>query len=142
MVLTKILTILLLVYQCEYISATEIQINRVELLNSTYKEGFYNFSELLVTRINRTAYVINLQVMIYLDIDENFEFEVSFHHNRLNNNQYNKMPYRIPRKTICQALDQFYKKLIWPAVKDVSNLPQVKEGEHVCPVKKVYISYI
>lgn len=110
MVLTEILTILLLVYHCEYISTTEIQINRVELLNSTYKEGFYNFSELLVTRINRTAYVINLQVMIYLDIDENFEFEVSFHHNRLNNNQYNKMPYRIPRKTICQALDQFYKK--------------------------------
>lgn len=140
MVLKSILAILLLIFHCENVSTTKIQIDRVEILNSTYKEGFYNYSEVQITRINRTAYVYNVQLTLYKDIDEDWEFEVTFHRNRLNNNQYNKMPFAIPRMLLCQFLERHYKTIVQPVLKDISNYPEFKEGEHVCPIKKVYIS--
>lgn len=139
MVLKSILPILLLIFHCENVLTTKIQIDRVEILNSTYKEGFYNYSEVQVTRINRTAYVYNVQLTLYKDIDEDWEVEVAFYHNRLNNNQYYKTPFSIPRQSCCQLLEQHYKTIIQPVLKGVSNFPQFKTDEHVCPIKKVYI---
>lgn len=141
MVLISILTILLIIFYCENVSITKIEIDRVEILNSSYMEGIYNISELYVSKFNRTAYVLNVKMMLYIDIDENCEVELSLHHNRLNNNQYNKMPFGISRRSCCQLLEEHYRTVFMPLLKDVSNLPQLKEGDHVCPIKKVLISY-
>lgn len=137
MLVTSFLVIYLLIFQCGNVLTTEIQLDRFEILNSTHKEGFYNFSELLITRINRTTYVLNFQTTIYKDIDANCEFEISFHHNRLNNNQYKKTPFSIPRQLCCQPLEMYYKTAIMPSVKRFSNFPQLKAGEPVCPIRKV-----
>lgn len=51
-VLTLTLADFLLIFQYENILIIEVQIDRIELLNTTYLEGFYNVSEF---RISRTS---------------------------------------------------------------------------------------
>lgn len=138
-VLTLILTVFLLIFQSENVLTTEIILDRIELVNTTYLEGFYNMSELRISRINRTTYVLNAQIITYFVLDQNWEIEVSFFRNRFNNNQYYKMPFRFPRTSACQVLDQYYVKYLQPGLKGITNLPQFKEGEHFCPIKKVSI---
>lgn len=138
-VFSSFLTICLLIFQCENVSATEIQLDRVELLNQTYMEGFYNLSEFRVTKFNRTSYVWNAEVEMFSDIDDKLKLEVTFHHNRLNNNQYNKSPMQISKDTLCNIAEKYYRKFIMNDIKDISNFPQLKAGEPVCPIVKVCI---
>lgn len=70
-------------------------------------------------------------------MNDDYEIEITFHYNRLSNNQFTLMPYSIPRASICYYLNIYYKKYMMESVKNNSNLPQYKEGEEACPFKKV-----
>lgn len=141
MIVTSILTVFLPIFQCENVFTTKIELDRFEILNSTYVDGFFNISEILIKRINRTTYVLNFESTTFKDIDNRMEFEVSFHRNRLNNNQYNKMPFGLSKRSACLTLQQHY-NIIHQELKDISNFAQLKEGDDICPIKKVNISYV
>lgn len=137
-VLTSIFTILLLILQFENISTTKIELDRVEFVNSTYLEGYYNLTKFYISKFNRTSYVYTGEIITYFDVDNKIDVEASFHHNRLNNNQYNKMPFRLSKRSFCKTIDQYY-AIIESTMKDVSNFPLREPGANYCPIKKVYI---
>lgn len=129
--------LVIFMFQCENVQNTEIQMDRIELLNSSYIEGYYNVSEFRITKFNRTSYVWNMNAALYRDLDESIEIEVTFHYNRLNNNQYNKSPMSLRKDKFCNIAEKYYRKFIMEPMKDVSNFPQLKPEEPVCPVKAV-----
>lgn len=138
---TSILTILILILQSENtISTTKLQLDNVVLLNSTYMEGYYNLTQLHISKFNRTSYVLNFETTLYIDLDNKFDVEVLFHHNRLNNNQYNKTPFRVSKRSLCKTIDDYY-TLIESTLEEVSNFPLRKPAANYCPLKKVYILF-
>lgn len=116
---------------------TEIQVDRVELLNSTFSDGIYNISELRVTKFNRTSYVLNLDAEIFFDVDQSVDAELTLHHNRMNNNEYNKMPFGLAKKSLCTYLEKYYKSILMEPMKNISNSPQLGPKDNVCPIPKV-----
>lgn len=120
------------------VSTTEIQFDRVELMNGSYLENFYNFSVLRINKFNRTTYVINAIVQFNNTADENFQIELLFHFNRLNNNQYSKMPLKIRKENICVLTDKYYRPFFMGQIKNCSNLPQFEPDEPACPIKNVF----
>lgn len=137
-----IFTIILPIFCCiffyhEYCVATEIQFDRIEILNNTFVEGFYNVSEFRITKFNRTTYVLNTKAELFLDLTTDIKVQVNYYFNRLNNNQYYKTPMALPKDAACNFAEKFYRKFVMTQVKDISNLPQLKPGDPVCPLPKV-----
>lgn len=131
-----------LIYNGAIVSTVDILPERVELVNSTYVEGCYNFSRCRIHRFNRTMYVFEAEFEVMVDLNEEFFFELHFHYNRLGNNQYSKMPYGFPKMPFCAFLEKYYKAYVMNDIKTISNLPQLKRTEPVCPFKKVYFHII
>lgn len=67
----------------------------------SYLKDFYNIMEVRISKFNRTTAVLNFHGDLYIDVDKDFEVDVTYHYNRFNNNQYNKMPMGIPRMNAC-----------------------------------------
>lgn len=128
---------ILLIFNYQYVNTFELIFDRIELLNSSYVEGYYNISLLRISKFNRTTYVLNSEFETMIDIMDNIEIEVGFYYNRFNNNQYNKSPARIAKDSVCVHAEKYYKKIVMDDVKDNSNLPQYGTDEPVCPIKKV-----
>lgn len=118
----------------------EVQFDRTELLNSTYYEGIYNVTLFRIAKFNRTTYVLNVEFENFVDIDQNYEVEVKFYFNRLNNNQYNLSPIRVPRSSFCAVAQKFHSMIITSATKNSTNL--YNPDGSACPLKKVSISLI
>lgn len=117
-------------------TANEIYFDQVEIVPS-YLKDFYNITEVRIAKFNRTTSVLNFRGDFYIDVDKDFEVEVTYHYNRFNNNQYNKMPMGIPRLNLCDILDKHYAKFFMNDLKGISNSPQLKSSEKFCPRKKV-----
>lgn len=117
----------------------EIEFDRVEILNKTYVDGFYNVSTLRVQKFNRTKHVVNLNAELLMDIDETIFMEINFYYNRLNNNQYSKTPARLPKTALCKVFDTYYRDLYMENFKEASNFPQYQPDEPACPINKVKI---
>lgn len=122
---------------CGPVAMDEMLYDRVELLNATYQEGLYNISEFRVTKFNRTSFVIKANFEFLVDFDDKIEVEVSFHYNRLNNNQYTKSLARVPRDKLCTVAKKFQATVFTAANKEKTNFPT--DGEAYCPLKKVSI---
>lgn len=121
----------------QHSNALEVQLDRVELVNSSYIENYYNVSLFRVSKFNRTAYVLHIVGELYVDLSDEFSVEATFYYNRFNNNQYNKSPARIPKQSICSVGERFYKGLLMEQLKSVSNLPQFEDSDEFCPFPKV-----
>lgn len=132
-----VLLLYLFGFNCESVFSTEIQFDRIEMLNATYAEGYYNLSEFRITKFNRTAYVWNAKADFFVDIDMDIKVEVSFFYNRLNNNQYTKSPMGLPKDTLCNFAEKYYRKSLMKQFKDYSNFPQRQPNEPICPIEKV-----
>lgn len=102
-----------------------------------YLKDYFNISELRISKFNRTTFVANFRVDLYNDVDREYEIEETLHYNRLNNNQYNKIPFGISRTNLCDAMDKFYGKYLMKDVKNDSNFPQYKPPAKGCPIKNV-----
>lgn len=50
----------------QLIGADELHFDRIELKNASYSAGFYDVSLFRITKFNRTAYALNLNIE-YLD---------------------------------------------------------------------------
>lgn len=138
-----VLVICVWIFHCANVSSTEIQFDRIEILNDSYVEGYYNVSEFRITKFNRTTYVLNARADIFVDIDQDIKTELILHFNRLNNNQYTKLPMGLPKDYLCNIIQKYYRKFIMVQVKDCSNLPQPMPelpDDQICPIKKVNIN--
>lgn len=119
------------------VEPSEISINRVELLNSSYLKGYYNSSEFRVNKVNRSAFALNLDIEFLIDLDDDVSIEIGFYSKRLLNNEYQKSIVRVPKQSFCTFFAERYKRHFMEEWKDVSNFPQLKENESPCPLKKV-----
>lgn len=86
---------------------TEMIYDRIEMLNSTYLEGVYNFSQFRVTEYNHTAHTIDSYFELFIDVDQNIAVEIESYFNRLNNKQYTKSLLHTPKTPICFFIDRF-----------------------------------
>lgn len=121
-------------------SKMEVIPERAEIVGSTYVEGRYNFSRCRITRFNQTTYGFETEFELMVDLGSDYSFELSYHYNRLSNNQYTRMPFQLPKMSLCLLFDLYYKPYMMENVKDISNFPQCKSNESVCPFKKVIFS--
>lgn len=114
----------------------EIQVERIELLNGSYVEGFYNISLFEAIKYNRTTYVLNLELELFVDEGQDQDqdkLEASFFYNRMNNNQYSRTPMRIPKSPICGVFRGASEIMTKDSIEKYTNFP-VLNG---CPIKKV-----
>lgn len=123
----------------EIVSSNEMVFDQLKFLNSTYLKDVYNISTFRIAKFNRTLYVMNVELEWFVDVDANFEVEVSFYFNRLNNNQYSKTILRLKRANGCDLMNKYYDSLIANELKGHTNIP-TNPGELRCPLKKVNYS--
>lgn len=128
---------LVLAFYFEPSFTAEVNLERVELINSSYVEGYYNVSSMRVSKFNRTTFVFSFEAELFVDITDEVTVQVDFYHSPLGNTQYTKSAARIPKDTICKHAEKYYKEWYMQQFKDISNLPQVEPTENVCPVKAV-----
>lgn len=69
---------------------SELNFERIELLNSSYVEGLYNVSLLRISKYNRTTYALSFDGELLFDVTEDVKVKADFYHSRMNNNQYSK----------------------------------------------------
>lgn len=88
------------------------------------RDTTYNFSQCRITRFNRITYIFKTQFELFIDLNKEYEVEVTFHHSRFDSSQYDRMPFEISRMLICDFLENFYKNLFMDSLKAISNFPQ------------------
>lgn len=138
MVSLKLVVLLFIwIVLCNNCIAIEVQFERVEMRNATFLESFFNITTLRISKLNRTAYALNLDFELFRDYGEETSAEIELYYNRLNNNQYNKTPFRIPKQSICDLGKTYYKELVMKQLEDTSNLPVLGANDEFCPLKKV-----
>lgn len=115
----------------------EINFDRIELVNSSYLEGYYNISTLRIGKFNRTTYAFSAEFETFFEFNEKVFVEVEAYYNRLNNNQYQLSLFRVKKQSFCKFFELFYKNYTMSDFKNISNLPQYAPNEKVCPFKKV-----
>lgn len=96
-----------------------------------------NISEFRVKKYNRTTYVIDWEFESYIELDETIFVQGEIFVSRMNNNQYTKTPFRIPKMNFCEFLKGPYANHLMQNLKNVSNLPQFERNEPRCPLKRV-----
>lgn len=136
-VMKMFIVIFLSILFFENASSLEIQFDRIEMVNASYLEGWYNISLFRVAKYNRTAYGINFQGEFFNEINSEHYLEVKIYYNRLNNNQYSLSPAHISKTPFCDVFEKFYRKHWMHQLKGKSNFPQLQPNENFCPLKKV-----
>lgn len=95
----------------------------------SYVAGYYNVSQFRAAKYNRTTFALNVKIEYFIDLDENVFVEVLTFVSRMNNNQFEKSPLRIPKMMFCSYLKGPYKRYMMSGFKNTSNWPQAKEIE-------------
>lgn len=75
-------------FTCVENRSYDIIFDRVEIINSSGIENFWNARVLRVGKFNRSAYVLNMDIELLIDFDENVSIQGDIYYSRLNNNQY------------------------------------------------------
>lgn len=102
-----------------------MNVQRVELLNSTLVPGYYRCETLRVSKINRTTYGFNLVGDLYAAIDKDSFFEVDSYHKRSIDQPYTKSIFHWDRMSFPERIKSSYvvSKSVLDKLKAYSNLP-------------------
>lgn len=133
--LFNVLAFCVFISHCGTVLTADIQFERIEMFNETYLDGIYNISVLRVSKFNRTVHVFNAEFEFFVDVHQYHEMELSFYFNRLNNNQYNKIPIRVPRGLLCKQFEKFHDVL--KSESSEANTNFYDSNGKSCPLKKV-----
>ncbi|XP_017012703.2 uncharacterized protein [Drosophila takahashii] len=79
-----------------------------------------------IDRISRGEYGLSGSLYTNVDVPQDFEVTVTIYRSTDNGDTYKIQPYSLPRQTVYQAMNSFYKNAIMPSVVNCSNLPQFK----------------
>lgn len=137
-VVAVILTSFLYFFVCDGAQTYTLTMDQFHLRNGSTVEGYYNAKELRIAKFNRSAFVWNMEVEYFVDFDELSSLKVDIYTSRLNNNQYVKSPFRIPKTNFCEFWKKFYVGMAMKSMEDKSNFPQYGPNDAQCPFKKVW----
>lgn len=115
----------------------ETTYDQVVLESAPYVPGYYNMSQFRVSKYNRSVYVLNVKIEYFIDLDETVFVEIEVFRSQLNNNQYEKSPFRVPKMDYCSYLKGPYQRIMMDGLKNCSNFPQADDIEKNCLLKKV-----
>lgn len=138
--LNLLVAIAALILCIQNIIALDIQFDRVELANASYVENRYNISVLRISKFNRTAYGLNMEMETFMGFVAGHSAEIRFHYKRLKNNAYTLSPAKITKQPFCDILNKYYQGYWMNQLATVSNFPQLKPDENICPLSKVRIT--
>lgn len=81
---------------------------------------------------------MNVAIQMNFTMDHDTEVEISFHYNRLNNNQYTQM-IRLPKMSICTFMEKYGEIMLTDkSIHTYTNFPiPMKKGDQFCPVPPV-----
>lgn len=93
----------------------EIDLQRVEQLNEL---TYVDYSKLFIRKVNRTRKMFG-NVTVHVPLDNNDIAEVAFYVKQAG--EYRLMPYRLPKKGICDFLKE--DKYLYPELTEYSSFP-------------------
>lgn len=102
------------------INAARILFEHFELLNDSYVEGLYNFTELRLSVNDHIKYELNLKIDLLFDVHKDIMFKVQ----EMPQNYY-----------VCDFLDNHRKFFVGNGIFNCSNIPMPEKG-HSCPLLK------
>lgn len=100
------------------------------------KQDYINISQFRVRKYNRTTFVLNVELETFIDVGKTEFLEIEVFTSRLNNNQYTRSPFRIPRMNVCDFIKGPYATYFMKPMRNVSNFLQFEPNKPVCPWKK------
>lgn len=116
-----------------------VQIDGVNLLNSSYYAGFYNFSKLSVTKFNRSTFVFNADFELLTDWDENYFVQSAYYLKRRAGLNWSKNLYFYPKRPFCAGI-KLYAQVSTEGYNN-TNFPHYNENDEHCLLPKVNYSF-
>lgn len=116
-----------------------IQVDEVNMLNSSYVEGYYNFSKFAVTKFNRSTFVMNIEFELLTDLyDGDYSFDSVYYMKKRPGLSWSKNLYYWPKQSPCMGIGTFRQF----ARKDFNdtNVP-LYEKDKKCLIPKVKWSF-
>ncbi|GAB0087608.1 hypothetical protein DMENIID0001_019370 [Sergentomyia squamirostris] len=94
-------------------------------------EKYFTY-DLKIEEVNETAFKMSMDMEQLEDIDNTWDTQMSIHFSPKNDGKYEVL-FESPKEKVCDYMKgEIYKDHIYPAFKDISNMPAPEE----CPVKK------
>lgn len=109
------------------------------MVTSSYSAGFYNISLFRISKINRTAFGLNVNAEIHIDFDEKVLLAVDAYYKRSQSLEYSKSPYEMAKKPFPDHFRKHYDlaKKFTNELSAHSNIPLVQSIEIPYIWKKV-----
>lgn len=131
-----VLAIGIILYTFHSAFENEVQLDRIEILNSTHS-GVYNFTQLRIDRLNQWSHALQTDVDILVDVDDYWEIEAYFYYNRYDTINYVQTSIQIARTALCNVFERFRPVIAFEARKNATNFPAPIFGKRICPIKAV-----
>ncbi|XP_017071481.1 uncharacterized protein LOC108108093 [Drosophila eugracilis] len=80
-----------------------------------------------IVRIARGEYGLSGSLYTNVDVPDDMEMDTKIYRSTDGGETFQIQPYSIPRQTVYQAMNNFYKKIIMPSAADCSNFPQFND---------------
>lgn len=111
--------------------SVDVILDQMNVLNTTYMPGYYNISELRVTKFSRNEYGVNANFELFVDFDEDIYLEIQLYMKRVMGHEYAKSPLGFQRKPFPEAFQKYYmvQKKIIDGMQGYSNIPPLTKGE-------------
>lgn len=120
----SILLIICAPFSAHSLRKYDVTFDQAKFLSSNVVDGVYNIRQFRAAKFNRTATVLNVDLDLYIDLDESIFVEVTTYRSRLSNNQYERLPFGVPNMTWTEYTRRYYKPVLMKGFGECSNLPQ------------------
>lgn len=119
------------IFYVQMSESVDLILDHMNLLNTTYLPGYYNISELRVTKFSRNEYGVNANFELFIDFDEKIYLEIQLYMKRIMGHEYAKSPFGFQRKPFPEAFQKYYviQKKIIDGMQGYSNIPPLTKGE-------------
>lgn len=137
------IVVVLFALHIKWCDGSELSLDQIKLLNSSYMEGYFNFTELRVTKFKRFTYGINMRCELFRDIDENISMDIQIWWKRSIEQEYSLSLYHFKKLNFPDFFAKYFDiaKVFMEAAKHHSNLPPLELGKPYI-LKKVLLCII
>lgn len=120
----------------------DFHFDQIYLKNQSYLEGYYNCTQLRISKYNRTAYAMHLNVEFFEDIDDTYSIKFFLGTKRSNSQQVFNVVFSEakPFSTLLKRYYTIYSSIL-KRLQSYSNLPPPVSTTEPIVIKKVWSNY-
>lgn len=105
-------------------------------MNTANRETAYG--DIRIDRIERGEFGLSGNLVLEVDVTKDMEVEVLWYRSTDGGASYKIQPYSLPRQSIIDAMNNFYKDMVMPSAANCSNLPQIEDKLTMLPAQKFH----